>query len=313
MTSLKPSAISLGVHATCIAAACGLWSSNANAFRFDVPNPDIEMNWDNTVRADYDIRLQNPSHFYTNSPTYDEGDLSTPKFSTIQSMLNLYSEFDFKYKETAGFRVSMDAWYDPTFKNHNSSNPAFAPNYPNNQYTGYIKKYYGGPSAELRDAFVFNTFDLGGHSVNVKLGRTAVTWGQSAFATLGGANSVAIGQQPLDLMKLTQSPSASLKEIVLPTAQADVTANITDTISLGAQYTFEWNHDRVPEGADHRGARTSGVRRRGRDPVRSSGGQLCDDSRPGYVGDPARGGHQRPDRRFWPRRQVAGRLARNDL
>ncbi|MFP3570829.1 hypothetical protein SB772_43060, partial [Paraburkholderia sp. SIMBA_030] len=61
--SLKPSAISLGVHATCIAAVCGLWSANANAFHFDVPNPDIDMEWDNTVRADYDIRLQNPDHF----------------------------------------------------------------------------------------------------------------------------------------------------------------------------------------------------------------------------------------------------------
>ncbi|MBB5403742.1 DUF1302 domain-containing protein [Paraburkholderia youngii] len=251
--SLKPRAISLGVHAACIAAACGLWSANANAFHFDVPNPDIDMQWDNTLRADYGIRLQNPDQFYTSSPTFDEGNLSTPKFSTIQAMLNLYSEFDFKYKETSGFRISMDAWYDPTFKNHNTSNPAFLPNYPNNEYTSYIKKYYQGPSAELRDAFVFNTFDLGGHSVNVKLGRTAITWGQSAFATLGGANSVAIGQQPLDLMKLTQSPSASLKEIVLPTAQAAVTANITDTISLGAQYTFEWNHDRLPEGGTYFG------------------------------------------------------------
>ncbi|WP_028222351.1 DUF1302 domain-containing protein [Paraburkholderia oxyphila] len=255
---MKPGPISLGVYAACLAAACGLWSSSANAFHFDVPNPDIDMEWDNTVRADYDIRLQNPDNFYTNSPTYDEGDLSTPKFSTIQSMLNLYSEFDFKYKDTSGFRLSMDAWYDPTFKTTDTNNtslpsPNNLPNYPNNQYTGYINKYYAGPSAELRDAFAFTTFDLGGHETNVKLGRTAVTWGQSAFATIGGVNSIAFGQAPLDLMKATQSPSASLKEIVLPTAQADVTTKITDTISLSAQYTFEWDHDRLPEGGTYFG------------------------------------------------------------
>src|SRR6516225_6617296 len=79
---------------TCIAATCGMWHASANAFQFDVGNPDIEMEWDNTIRADYDMRLQHPDSFYTNTPLYDEGDLSTPKLSTIQSMLNLYSEFD---------------------------------------------------------------------------------------------------------------------------------------------------------------------------------------------------------------------------
>jgi hypothetical protein len=261
-TSLKPSAISLGVHATCIAAVCGLWSANANAFHFDVPNQDIDMEWDNTVRADYGLRLQNPDHFYTNSPTYDEGDLSTPKFSTIQSMLNLYSEFDFKYKDTSGFRISADAWYDPTFKNHDSNNktlppPGNLPNYPGNAYTGYIHKYYQGPSAELRDAFAFTTVDIGGHSTSFKLGRTAVTWGQSAFATIGGVNSIAFGQAPLDLMKATQSPSASLKEIVLPTAQADVSTQLTNDITLAAQYTFEWNTDRLPEGGTYFGGADS--------------------------------------------------------
>jgi hypothetical protein len=256
--SLKPRAISLGVYATCIAAACGFWSANANAFNFNLPNPDFDLEWDNTVRADYGMRLQNPSGDYTSSPTYDESDLGTGKGGTIMSMLNLYSELDFKYKENSGFRVSMDAWYDPTFPNHSTNNtslpfPNNLPNYPNNAYTGYIQKYYQGPSAELRDAFVFTTQDIGGHQTSFKLGRTAVTWGQSAFATLGGANSIAFGQAPLDLMKQTESPSASLKEIVLPTAQADVTTQITPTIALSAQYTFEWDHDRLPEGGTYFG------------------------------------------------------------
>jgi hypothetical protein len=225
-----------------------MWHASANAFQFDVGNPDIEMEWDNTIRADYDMRLQHPDSFYTNTPLYDEGDLSTPKLSTIQSMLNLYSEFDFKYKETSGFRVSADAWYDPTFKSHNSSNPAFLPNYPGNQYSSYILKYYQGPSAELRDAFGFTSFDLGGHSVDLRLGRTSVTWGQSAFAALGGMNSIAFGQQPLDLNKQILSPNASLKEIELPTGQTYVQTSLTNTLSLAAQYTFEWDHDRLPEG-----------------------------------------------------------------
>lgn len=257
-TMVPLSTISLGVSAACVAAACGVWSGSACAFQIDTGNPDIDMEWDNTIRADYGLRLQNPDHFYTSSPTYDEGDLSTPKFSTIESRLNLYSEFDFKYKETSGFRLSVDAWYDPTFKNHDTNNtslpsPENLPNYPNNQYTSYIQKYYQGPSGELRDAFGFTSFDLGGHSVDVKLGRTAISWGQSAFATIGGANSVAFAQAPLDLYKATISPSASLKEVVLPTTQAVVSGSVTDTITLAAEYTFEWDYDRIPEGGTYFG------------------------------------------------------------
>ncbi|PRX96918.1 DUF1302 domain-containing protein [Paraburkholderia sp. BL25I1N1] len=254
----RPTKISVAVWTTCLAAVCGLYSTSGLAFEITTPNPDIDMHWDNTVRGDYGMRLQGRDGFYTNSPTYDESDLSTSKFGTIQARLNLYSEFDFKYKDNWGFRVSAAAWYDPSYRSHVNNNtslpsPNNLPNYPGNTYSSYIEKYYGGPSGELRDAFVFGSFNLGDHPVDVKLGRTAITWGQAAFATIGGTNSIAFAQQPIDLYKATISPSASLKEVVLPTTQTVVSTKLTDTITLAAQYTFEWDYDRIPEGGTYFG------------------------------------------------------------
>jgi hypothetical protein len=245
--------------AVLLAGVCGSFANGVQAFTFTTPNPDIQMDLDTTLRANYGLRLQGINPAIGNNPSYDEGDNTFRQYQTILARLDVTSEFDFKYKETTGFRFSIAGWYDAAYSGKDKSAPGLegVANYPGNNYTGYIKKYYIGPSAEVRDAFGFTTVNAGPVPIDIKVGRLAQIWGQSLIGSVGGVNSVAVSQAPQNLIAATQSPGASLKELSLPTGQVAMSAQLTDRMQLSAYYSFEWAPDRYPEGGTYFGGSDS--------------------------------------------------------
>ena len=243
------------LEAMLLAGVCGSFTSVAHAFTFTTPNPDIQMDLDTTFRANYGMRLQGINPAIGNNPSYDEGDNTFKRYQSILARLDVTSEFDFKYKETTGFRFSVAGWYDAAYPSKDKSGPGLenVANYPGNNYTSYIKKYYIGPSAEVRDAFGFTTVNAGSIPIDIKVGRLAQTWGQSLIGSVGGVNSVAVSQAPQNLIAATQSPGASLKELSLPTGQVAASAQLTDRLQLSTYYSFEWAPDRYPEGGTYFG------------------------------------------------------------
>ena len=243
------------LEAMLLAGVCGSFAGVAHAFTFTSPNPDIQMDLDTTFRGNYGMRLQGINPAIGNNPSYDEGDNTFRRYQTILARLDVTSEFDFKYKETTGFRFSVAGWYDAAYSSKDKSATGLqnVANYPGNNYTSYIKKYYIGPSAEVRDAFGFTTVNAGPVPIDIKVGRLAQTWGQSLIGSVGGVNSVAVSQQPQNLIAATQSPGASLKELSLPTGQVAASAQLTDRLQLSGYYSFEWAPDRYPEGGTYFG------------------------------------------------------------
>ena len=53
--------------------------ANAHAFNIDVGNEDIEMRWDNTLRYNTAVRMQDRNRLIANSPNSDEGTYSFDK------------------------------------------------------------------------------------------------------------------------------------------------------------------------------------------------------------------------------------------
>jgi hypothetical protein len=81
----------------------------------------------------------------------------------------------------------------------------------------------------------------------VRLGRHTLLWGESLFF---GANGIAGGQAPLDLIKLLSVPSSTFKEIALPTGKLSGQFQLTPTVTLGAYVGYEWKKTRlIPVGA----------------------------------------------------------------
>jgi hypothetical protein len=226
----------------------------ASAMEIDAGNPDVSIRFDNTVRANYGLRVESRDNKIGNSVLADEGDYRFDNGQSVAKRIDLLSEFDLVYKKRYGMRVSAAGWYDAAYNGESKSNPALSnlTSYVGKQYSSTTKRFYEGPSGEILDAFVFGGMDLGEVPVQGKLGRHTLYWGESLL--LGGhMHSVAYAQNPLDLQKGFATPGTEAKELFRPLNQISLQAQVTDTLSLSAQYLLEWEPARYPEGGTYLG------------------------------------------------------------
>jgi hypothetical protein len=96
---------------------------------------------------------------------------------------------------------------------------------------------------EIMDAFVYGSKEIGSTSLSGRLGQFTQIYGESLFF---GANGIANAQSTVDLVKLQSVPSSQFKEILMPTKQVSGNWQLSDTVSVGAYYQFEWNKTRLP-------------------------------------------------------------------
>jgi len=231
-------------------------SGSAVAVEFDTGNPDLQVRWDNTIRYNVAQRVKERDSKIGNSAVADEGTYSFDKGDLVANRLDLLTEFDVVYKKHAGVRLSAAGWYDAAYNDRSRSNPnpplSAIPSYVGNQYSAYTKRYYQGPSGEILDAFVFGTVNAGEVPVALKAGRHTVFWGESLFLN-GALHGISYAQMPLDLQKGFATPGTEAKELFRPLNQLSVQTQLTDNLSLAAQYFFEWESDRFPEGGTYLG------------------------------------------------------------
>jgi Protein of unknown function (DUF1302) len=240
---------------TAIAAAmASLVGAGAQAFEFDSGNPDLTARWDNTVRYNLAKRVEGRDSNIGNNALSDEGTYSFDRGDIVANRLDLLSELDVVYQNRMGLRLSATAWHDAAYDGNSGSNPAYAniSSYPGRQYSPLVNRLYKGTSGEVMDAFVFANFDLADVPVKTKLGRHTVYWGESLL--LGGnLHGVAYAQNPLDLQKGFATPGVEVKELFRPLNQLSVQAQVSDTVSLAANYMLEWESARYPEGGTYLG------------------------------------------------------------
>jgi len=218
----------------------------AGAFEYDTGNEDLSIRWDNTVRANILMRAQQQDKHILASANFDDGDRNFGNGHTFER-LDLLSEFDLVWKKTAGLRVSAAGWWDPGYGHLDNNSLATSNNLdtrtglPVLGLTGNTKRYAEGPSAEMLDAFGFVKFTVGDAPVNVKLGQTTVYWGEGLY--LGGAiHGIAYSQNPIDVWKGLSTPGAEAKELYRPRVGFNVQSQVSNTVSLAAQYFFNWQN-----------------------------------------------------------------------
>lgn len=245
-----PGAVAVAVFFVC---------TGASAISIESENPDMEIRFDNSVRYNAGVRAGERSERAYNTMDYDESTSKFSKGNLVTNRIDLLSEFDVVYKKRHGFRVSGTAWYDAVYTNDSvAPNPAFSfpglgnvsSAYPNNQYTSFTKRWNNGLSGEFLDAFVFGGFDIGEVPVDVKLGQHNVYWGESLFSFVHG---VSYSQGPVDLRKAFTNPGVEAKELFLPLNQISGTAQLAPNVSVSAQYFFDWQASRIPDGGTYLG------------------------------------------------------------
>ncbi|RON25025.1 hypothetical protein BK660_05000 [Pseudomonas brassicacearum] len=223
------------------------------AASFDMSNPDYRVRWDNTVRYNLGMRTDSQDHNIMRTTNFDESDGKFDKNDIVTNRLDVLSEFDFSYLNEWGARLSAAGWFDQAYADDDvrSNVPGFATSYHNNKYSDEVDRYMHGPSGEILDAFVWRNFNLGDTPVNVKVGRHTNYWGESL---LFGAHAVSYSQAPSDGVKASTSPGIETKEVFLPLGQISAKAQVTDHLSLAAQYFYEWQPTRIPYGGTYFGA-----------------------------------------------------------
>ncbi len=233
------------------AVAAAFASSQAMAFKIDVGNSDIDLRWDNTVKYNAGWRMEGRDRTLADTPTLHGSEYKFDKGDLVTNRVDVLTEFDLVYQGRHGFRVSGAAWYDAAYDDKVKGNPIYggASAYPGGRYTNNIKRAYMH-SGELLDAFVFSGFDIGSVPVNFKVGRHTLYWGESLFTPIHG---VSYSQSPADFRKASATPGIEAKELFLPLNQISAQAQVTDTVSVAAQYYLEWDSYRLSDGGTYLG------------------------------------------------------------
>lgn len=227
-------------------------AGSACAMEIDLGNSDYRLRFDNTIRYNLGVRVEDQDDRIMNTPNYDESDGKFDQGDIVTNRVDLLTEVDFAYKYLFGARLSAAAWYDDAYKDDDvdSNVPGYSTSYYGGNYSSEVDRYVNGPSGEILDAFVWTNFEVGPVPVNLKIGRHTNYWGEGL---LFGAHAISYSQAPTDAVKAVTSPGIETKEVFLPVGQVSVKAQLTENLSVAAQKYFEWEPTRFPYGGTYFG------------------------------------------------------------
>ncbi len=235
------------------AAVAALLHGPAAALQVDVGNPEAELRFDNTIRYNAGWRMEKRDQVLADTWGLQGGEYKFDKGDLITNRVDLLTELDYVYKKSFGFRVSAASWYDAAYDDQVKGNPAYqaaslGTAYPGNVYTPAVARYYLH-SGEFLDAFVFGRTSLAADMpLDVKLGRHTVIYGEALFTPIHGAS---YSQGPVDFRKALATPGVEAKELFLPINQLSGHLQVNESLSVNAQYFFEWKPYRIYEGGTY--------------------------------------------------------------
>lgn len=91
-----------------------------------------------------------------------------------------------------------------------------------------------GNKANLLDAYFFGSFAVGDRQLGFKIGRQVINWGESTFV-LHGINSI----MAYDANR-QRVPGFEIDELVIPTAMAWFSMDVTDNLAMEVFYQLDW-------------------------------------------------------------------------
>jgi hypothetical protein len=246
MTTRKTVAPRRAPFSLTLAAALVLGAPLAHAFQIDTGSSDVRLRWDNTFKYSSAWRMKDQSSKLSEGQValnQDDGDRNFDK-GLISNRLDILSEMDVAFGDF-GARISGAAWYDTVYQNDNDNDDPGRANQRSvayDEFTNDTRKLHGG-DGELLDAFVYWNGELADRALSVRAGRHGLIWGESLFF---GANGIAGGMAPVDVVKAVSVPNTQFKEIIRPVNQLSTTYQLTDDLSLAAYYQLEWEETHLP-------------------------------------------------------------------
>lgn len=166
-------------------------------------------------------QLAAPGRFSVNR---EDGDLKYDEGDAFSNAFKITSEMSLKYRDWGAF-ARTTYFYD----------------FQNTDRTDLTKTAQEkvGKDYKLLDAFIYRNFTIGDHKASVRIGRQAVSWGESTFIQ-NGINVI----NPIDVSKLRVA-GAELKEAFQPIDMLWGSFSFTDNLSMEALYMLEFEETEI--------------------------------------------------------------------
>ena len=225
--------------ASLVGVACAA-APAAHAFEFQNDAGTVTGSWDTTLSFGQAWRIEsrdcrlvaNADGGCGRSPNIDDGD-SNYGTGLYSSAFKAVTELSLKYRSVGAF-VRASGLYDIDVMK-GGGNTLRSP-------LNKTAKDLVGSYTRLLDAFAYARFDLGSMPGELRLGRQAVSWGESTFIQ-NGINVI----NHFDVSAL-RVPGSELKEAFLPQEMVNFSLQFNDRWSGQVVYMLDWNPT-IPEPA----------------------------------------------------------------
>lgn len=238
----KRSTLSKVIAQATVAGALAALAGQAQALSFDLDN-GMTLDVDTTVG--YSAQWRRESHdpnvlaFPASNLGFltDDGNRNFDKGDMTQNQINFSTDLDLNYGD-GGVFARARGWYDEVYDDDDLIGT--------NTWTGQPKSFQKDglddhkSRLELQDLFWYHGFAMGDQYLSLRVGEQVVNWGESLF--IQGGISTAMG--PLDATK-ANAPGTALKDIFMPIGQVYGEMAVTDLLSIGAYYQYDWENTRI--------------------------------------------------------------------
>lgn len=207
----------------------------AAAFPFEFK--EVQGSFDTTVSLGATMRLEDADPSLvgianggtSRSVNTDDGNLNYSKGDIVSSVIKATHDLELKYANY-GFFTRVSYFYDY----ETSKTKKLGPN-------GQDRL---GSDIDFLDLFAYGNFNVFDRSLDVRVGKQVVNWGESTFIP-NGINVV----NAVDVSKL-RTPGAEVKEALLPTSALSTSLQITDGLSVEALWLMSYDKTRIdPRGS----------------------------------------------------------------
>ncbi len=217
-------------------------SNPANAFNLydgSQYGNDMQVNLTTTVSYTGQLRVNSPSAFLKDG---SDGDANFQHgiVGNLFEILPVLDIVDGNY----GAHFSGQAYINTPYLGTNQNN---VPGYSGALYTAKQTDFASatrnvdGLNAQLLDAFAFAQHQFAdGQSIDFKIGRQTLFWGQSLFFPSDGISG---GQAPINVISAQNQINAEAQQVFMPVGQVVFTYQPIPGTTLQTYYQFEYRHD----------------------------------------------------------------------
>lgn len=221
----------------------------AEAMQLDVGN-DAGIDFDVTLTYGAAFRVSDKDEDLLKDINADDGNRNFDRWSMTTNKLTLLADINLHYKEIGAF-VRPRAFYDYAYMSDNdndspSTNNALAGSSirNNNEWADDVEDVHG-TNMEILDLFAYGTFRITDRTLNLRVGRQTIQWGESLYI-FGMVTSMT----PIDV-SASSSVGTETKEILLPEESVYAQLEVADNLTLAGYYQWKWRPYRLNEGGSY--------------------------------------------------------------